>query len=199
MRTGIFGGSFDPPHRGHLFLVTELAGQLSLDRVIVIPAGTPPHKSERKLAPDHARIEMCGILFSDKLFTVSDMEIKRTGKSYTVDTVRQLKNMYPDDEFFLFMGADMLLYFDKWFKWREISDMCTVCAAARDKKHPYAELRKYADETLVGAKVVICPVKPIEVSSTEIRHAASNMASLSEYMPAELEEYIYRNGLYREK
>ena len=110
MRIGIYGGTFNPIHTAHVHLVREFIKRLSLDRVILIPTGTPPHKATHQLASGADRIEMCRLAAADIAecpVTVSDIEVLRTGKSYTADTMTELKAQYPDDELFLLMGEDM--------------------------------------------------------------------------------------------
>ena len=115
MRTGIFGGSFNPVHIGHICLAERMSEIMKLDRLFIIPAGVSPFKENNGGISDSDRLNMCRIAFGNHdNFFVSDIEIKRAGKSYTVDTVRELKKMYPGDDMFLFVGSDMLLSFDKW-------------------------------------------------------------------------------------
>ena len=107
MRIGIYGGTFNPIHTAHVHLVREFIKRLSLDRVILIPTGTPPHKATHQLASGADRIEMCRLAAADIAecpVTVSDIEVLRTGKSYTADTMTELKAQYPDDALFLLMG-----------------------------------------------------------------------------------------------
>ena len=113
MRIGIYGGTFNPIHTAHVHLVREFIKRLSLDRVILIPTGTPPHKATHQLASGADRIEMCRLAAADIAecpVTVSDIEVLRTGKSYTADTMTELKAQYPDDELFLLMGGRHVLH-----------------------------------------------------------------------------------------
>lgn len=199
MKIGILGGSFNPPHNGHLYLGQQFHDILGLDRVLVIPAGTPPHKANAALAADADRLKMCEMLFCAPYFTVSDMELTRSGKSYTVDTVSQLRALYPDDELYLLVGADMLLYFDKWYRWRDILAQCTLCAFARDSLHAARELRDYVDIVLCDERVVILSVPPLPVSSTRIRRNIETGESLDGLLPEDLICYIQKKGLYCEK
>lgn len=199
MKIGILGGSFNPPHNGHLYLGRRFRELLELDRVLVIPAGIPPHKAEKKLAPDADRLAMCRMMFRDSFFTVSDMELRRQGKSYTVDTLAELKRQYPGDELFLLVGADMLLYFDKWYRWQEILQMCTLCAFARDGEHDAAELERYARETLKSGRVKIADVPAFPASSTQIREALCRGEPVQELLPGDVIAYIQKKGLYDAK
>lgn len=199
MRTGIFGGSFNPPHKGHLYLGREMKKLLKLDRVIVIPAKKPPHKDGVILADDKSRLEMCSLMFTDSFFEISDIELKRDGKSYTVYTLSELKKVYPDDELFLIVGADMLLYFDKWFMWQDILKLCTLCAFARDDEHSYEELLNYSENILKSDKIIIKNVAPFKVSSTDIRNRVKKGLGTGDFLPSAVEKYITDRGLYREE
>ena len=111
MKIGVYGGSFNPPHNGHLYLATEVSKRLGLDKVIIIPSNISPQKDNNgNIDPMH-RINMCKDVFADSLFEVSSLEIDRGGKSYTVDTLTALKELYPESDLYLFMGSDMLLSF----------------------------------------------------------------------------------------
>lgn len=198
MRTGILGGTFDPPHKGHLYLGENFASALALDRVLVIPAAIPPHKAEKKLSSDEDRLEMCRLAFRDPVFEVTDLELRRDGKSYTVDTLRQLREQYPEDEFFLLIGSDMLLYFDKWYRWRDIKSMCTLCSFSRTDGEGYEVLRDYS-ESVLGGGVVLLDQPPMEISSTEVRRRVREGGDLGELVPGPVEEYIAEHGLYREE
>ena len=196
MKTGILGGSFNPPHNGHLYLGEQMRNELSLDRILVIPTAKSPHKSDIDSAPDTDRLEMCALLFADSFYTVSDLELRRGGKSYTVDTMRELKRMHHEDDFYLLVGSDMLLYFDKWYKWQEILSLCTLCSFARDDNHSAEEMKAYARETLNSEKVRIFDAPPREISSTRIRDMLANGMDTDGLLPRDLADYIKKKGLY---
>lgn len=200
MKTGIFGGSFNPPHNGHVYLARRMTEFAGLDRLIIIPASVSPFKSANDSASDEDRLNMCRLAFKDGKYIVSDIEIKRGGKSYTVDTVSYLKREYPDDELFLFMGSDMLLSFDKWKDWERILDNVTLCALSRENSVVANTLSLYAENTLKRSeKIRICHVSPVEVSSTAVRCAVKNGEDISSFVPAEVMDYIENRGLYSEK
>lgn len=196
MKIGVYGGSFNPPHNGHLMLAKELAGRLELDKLIIIPSNISPQKDNNgNIDPIH-RIEMCKLLFSDPIFTVSDCEIKRGGRSFTFDTLTYLKNEYKDAEFYLFMGSDMLLSFHTWYRFKDILSMCTVCAVSREDAECTNEMRKYSKENLSDGNVQIFDVKPFQVSSSLIRENISRKESCDGLLEAKIIEYIKENGLY---
>jgi nicotinate-nucleotide adenylyltransferase len=127
-KIAIYGGSFDPPHKGHRLLAENLMKSCGALKVIVIPTAMSPFKNSSGASAED-RLQMCRLAFSDEVFEVSDIEISRGGKSYTVDTVAAVKAMYPDAELYLFMGDDMLLSFDKWYKHEEILRIATIVCA----------------------------------------------------------------------
>ncbi len=203
MKIGVFGGTFNPPHKGHTRLAAEFSEKLGLDRVLIIPDKSPVHKSADGLEPDTDRLNMCRLAFYDKHFQVSDIEIKRDTDSYTVYTLRELKKMYPDDELYLIIGSDMFLMFSRWYEYREILNMCTVCVASRCEEESLVELREYSEnelgipiDELVGRGIIISPVEPFEVSSTELRKLLKAGESTEKYLDVKVRKYIEDRGLY---
>lgn len=195
MRLGIFGGTFNPPHMGHLGLVTAIADKMKLDRVLIIPASVPPHKHISNLAGSRDRLEMCRLAFGgDGRFFVSDTELKRSGKSYTYDTLCELREGYPDAELFLIVGSDMLATFDEWYRYHDILMMSTLCAASR--KHGYVpQLEgRFTDEERAKIKFIEIPV--LEVSSTLIRRKLSERENTHGLLSDSVREYIDKKGLY---
>lgn len=196
MRIGILGGSFDPPHMGHLYLGRQFAESLRLDRVLVTPAKVPPHKADKRLAPDRDRLEMCRLTFTEPYFEISDLEMRLPGKSYTVHTLAALKKLYPADALFLLVGSDMLLYFDQWYRWQEILSMCTLCAFSRAADESFSVLQAY-NNAVLGGRAVIKNIAPLQISSTEIRAKLAAGASVRGLLPDSVIDYIDKNGLYR--
>lgn len=195
MKIGIYGGSFDPPHRGHKLLAESLASFCGAEKVIVIPTAMSPFKNTSG-ASSQDRLEMCKLAFSEKLFQVSDLEIKRGGKSYTVDTLHQIKELYPDSQLFLFMGDDMLLSLDRWYKYEEILRLSTPVAACRTQRlDKLSEMKKFVEEKLGGTgKAMISSCVPVEISSTEIR--AGLKKGECSLIDEKVYEYIISRGLY---
>ena len=196
MRIGVYGGSFNPPHNGHLMLAKELTPKLCLDKLIIIPSNISPQKSDNgNIEPEH-RIKMCQILFDEPSFVVSDCEIKRGGKSYTFDTLTDLKKKYAEDELYLFMGSDMFLSFDTWYRYEDILSLCTVCAISREDKQCTEQMCKYANEVLKNRNVIIFDVEPMTVSSSQIRDNIKNGISCKKLLDDRVIEYIRKNELY---
>lgn len=196
MKIGVYGGSFNPPHNGHLYLAEEISRRLELDKLIIIPSNISPQKDNNgNIDPVH-RINMCRDVFSADIFEVSDCEIARGGKSYTFDTLSYLKELYPDGEFYLFMGSDMLLSFHTWYRFSDILSLCTLCAISREDEKNASELRAYADTVLKDGRVLVFDITPVEVSSSQIRDNLRNGKSCKGLLSEKTEKYIKENKLY---
>lgn len=200
-KTGIFGGAFDPVHNGHVHLAKEAISQLKLRRLLIIPTYESPHKST-KLLPFEQRAEMCRLAFSgigegythgSCKIEISDIEQKMGGISYTINTLRELKKLYPDERFYLIIGGDMLFSFTKWYKYESILKESTVCAAARGGDN-FADMLEFANE--VG-RIKVIPTESVDISSTEIREKLKNNESVSGLVPESVEKYIAENGLFK--
>ncbi len=192
-RTGIFGGTFNPIHNGHLHLLKEADKALSFDRILLIPANLPPHKQAPDLAPGKERLEMARLAAAgmEKVF-VSDIELKAKGKSYTVLTLEKLHALFPEERFTLLMGADMLLTFDQWYRWQDILKLADLAAFARNDGEEEALLKKA--EEFSGARVI--RTEPLPLSSTEIREILKKGGDVSNMVPEAVLSYIKRRGLY---
>ena len=196
-KIAIYGGSFDPPHKGHVLLAKNLAKICGTEKIIIVPAALSPFKQSSSACPED-RLEMCKLAFSDDLFEISDIEIKRGGKSYTIDTLTQMKGKYPDSKLFLFMGDDMLLSFNHWHKHKEILDLATiVCACRSSEKGILGKMREFSETVLgIGSQqIIICEAEPIEVSSTEIRNGDAYLKR--KFLDGKVFDYINQKGLYK--
>ena len=195
-KIAVYGGSFDPPHNGHKLLAQNLAEFCGAERVLIVPASSSPFKNGGNASPEH-RLSMCKILFDEPIFQVSDIEIKRGGKSYTIDTLNEIKSLYPDAQLYLFMGDDMLLSFAKWYKYEEILDICTLVAACREESlNKLSAMKLYSNELLGGeSNVLLCPYKPFEISSTQIRENLKK--GITEGVSPRVYDYIVSKELYR--
>ncbi|MBI5214827.1 MAG: nicotinate-nucleotide adenylyltransferase [Ignavibacteriae bacterium] len=191
-RFGIYGGTFNPPHLGHLIVTESVQDQLQFDNVLFIPAAIPPHKIESQIAPVRARLEMTALAISkNRSFEVSDIEITRTGFSYTIDTVNQLKELYPHTNFSLIIGADNFLEIESWKSPEKILEQVELIVMNRFGFEPALMNSKFMKE----ARFVTVP--NIGISSTEIRRLVKQERSIRYLVPPEVEQYIYVNGLYR--
>lgn len=197
-KIGIFGGSFNPPHLGHILAVQEFQKKLQLDKVLLIPASVPPHKTLTGNTPDAShRLQMCRLAVEDLPYVqVSDIELKRSGKSYTADTLTELQKQYPSDELFLLMGTDMFLSFGTWYHPEEITARATLAVAHRNEDDPVA-LQNCAQELAqkLQAKTVFVENEYLPHSSTSVRAMLAFRAAETYLSPSVL-EYIVSNGLY---
>ena len=194
-KVGIFGGSFNPIHKGHTELARAVFKELKLSEMLIIPTAQSPHKQTAEISFED-RAEMCRIAFeNDKGFVISDIEKQLGGTSYTINTVRALKEIYPKNtEFYLIIGGDMLFYFEKWYRHEALLKECHVVAAARDNDS-YADMLEYANE-LGRVKVLNLPV--IEISSTELRNKLSKGENCGDMIDQKVMEYISERGIYRD-
>ena len=209
MRLGIYGGSFDPPHLGHLRAAAAAAEHLKLDRLLLIPAGLPPHKELPESAPSaEHRAAMTALtaeqaaLLSGVPAEVSRMEIERAGKSYTADTVRALRGEYPGAELWLLMGTDMFLTFGDWREPEEILSRAGVCAFGRSRKDTEALLAAWRDDLArrfpkARIETMLLP-DLVEISSTQLRQALPDGGG-GEYLTPQVYGYILRERLYGTK
>lgn len=198
-KIGIFGGTFDPIHNGHKNAAVYFKNALELDSVLVIPTAVPPHKDNRSATTENQRLEMVKLAFSDfKGFEVSDIEIKKGGKSYTVDTVISLKEKYKDSMLYLYTGTDMFLYIEKWKDFRYLLDNTVLVCASREKddKDKIFEYKKRLEE-LYNAKIILLDNNVIDVSSTMIRAEITKNQDVSKFLPSNVFSYIKENELYK--
>jgi nicotinate-nucleotide adenylyltransferase len=194
-RLGLLGGTFDPVHVGHLAAAEAAIGCAKLDRVIFIPAATPPHRAPA-VAPAEQRLEMCRLAIEgDARFAVSDVELKREGPSYTVDTLTELCRLHAGDELFLILGWDAARLFPTWRRPKEVRELASVVVVGRpgsDAPHE-ADLREVG---LEGDGVVMCMEPTPDVSASEIRQAVAAGESIAGKVPAAVERYITTHRLY---
>ncbi|MGN1306601.1 MAG: nicotinate (nicotinamide) nucleotide adenylyltransferase [Faecousia sp.] len=197
-RIGIFGGSFNPPHLGHLLAVREFQRELALDLVLMIPAAVPPHKKLTENSPSaQHRLEMTRLAAQELPDTrVLSLELEREGESYTADTVEALRREYPHDELFLLMGTDMFFSFDAWYQPQRIAKEVTLAVAHRDKDDGQ-QLRACAEQLQerFGARTVFVENRYLPHSSTSVR-AMLAFDCAESYLPAQVLAYIRENRLY---
>lgn len=192
-KTGIFGGAFNPVHNGHVRLAEEAVKQLKLRKLLIIPTYVSPHK-HTELLPYEDRAEMCRRAFGHiPGAEVSDIEVRLGGTSYSINTIRALKELYPDESFFLLIGGDMLFSFEKWYRYESILKEVKVCAAARDGDS-LADMMEYANEL---GRIKVLPTQVVEMSSTEVREKAAAGGDISGMVPQGVADYIREKGLYK--
>lgn len=197
-RIGIFGGTFSPPHNGHLQAAKVFMEQMWLDILYVIPTALPPHKEMEVPVSAQHRLEMCRLAFSGmEGVYVSDMEIQRGGKSYTVETLRELSG--EDRRLFFLCGTDMMLTLDQWREPEEIFRLCYPVYIRREADEALNPLivKKISEYNEKYGKVVRRIVTdPIELSSGEIRQRLQRGESVGDLLPLSVEKYISDNHLY---
>ena len=192
MRIGVFGGTFDPPHIGHLLVANDAREALELDRLIFVPAGAQPFKVETPpVASGQDRLEMVRLAVSDDAnYVVDDAEINRKGLSFTVDTLEHLSERNPAARLFLLMGEDVLAGFEKWRSPARIRELATLVAVSR------GGLAESAADPATSA-VLRVSTRRVDVSSTEIRERRRAGKSIKGFVPESVERFIDVRGLYR--
>ena len=198
MRTGIFGGTFSPIHAGHINAAKAFLSELELDVLYVIPDRIPPHKQISGKDDPWLRLEMVKKAFDgEEKIIVSDAELRREGKSYTVETLPAFTG---NGELFMLIGTDMFLSFDRWYRYRDIFAMCTLVLMVRESRESglRAEIdRKRALYEAQGAKICELTAEPFPISSTELRAMIASGEATDEYIPSSVREFIDEKGLYR--
>lgn len=207
-RIGLFGGTFDPPHLGHLVLAEWARVGLRLDRVVFVPAGTPPHKRGRRLTDAALRLAMTRLAVrGNPAFTVSGFEARRDGPSFTVDTLRHFHARQPGARFYLLMGADSLADFPTWHEPGEIVRLAALVVATRPGPSPPGS-RTAAAAAASGrgllpvdarGRVVMLDNPAVAISSSALRARARAGRSLRYLVPDAVAAYVARHGLYRRR
>lgn len=197
-RIGIYGGTFSPPHNGHLAAARAFMEQMWLDILYVIPAAIPPHKQMAEPVSAADRLEMCRRAFAGmEGVYVSDMEIRRGGKSYTVDTLRELSG--DDRRLFLLCGTDMVLTLDEWREPAEIFRLCYPVYIRREADPALDGLlikKIVAYQAAYGKVVRRIVTEPLEISSSEVRKKLHAGEPVRELIPPAVEQYIHDKHLY---
>lgn len=187
MKIGIFGGTFNPIHIGHLILAEEAREKLELKKVIFVPTYLPPHKENKDIAPADKRLKMLKLAIKgNRNFIASDLEIKRDGPSYTIDSLKEFKQIYPNDELYFIIGSDLLTYLDEWKDLKDILSLVKFIAATR----PGYALDK------IPAFISTLPIRAVDVSGFEIRQRIRGGQSFRYLVPDAVYSFITKNRLY---
>ncbi len=197
-KIGVYGGSFNPPHLGHIQAAKAFQKELGLDKLLIIPAAQPPHKVLPPGSPDgQARLEMVRLAMAELPFAeVDDLELRREGASYTVDTLTELRERYPDDDLYFCMGTDMFQSFDSWYQPQKIVSMARIAMAHR-KKTDVGQLEElaagFAEKYGKMPLILHNPMYPM--SSSQIRRLLV-VGGAEDYLSPAVLDYIRTNGLY---
>ena len=201
-RIGILGGTFDPPHLGHLLIAETARVALALEMVMFLPAGEPWLKSGQRITPAHHRLKMVQLAVADNPdFCVSDCEIRRTGATYTVDTLRQLRRGFPPDtELYFIVGSDVLDQFHRWKEPDAILGLCRLAVIERPggPEDGIATLRADFPDALDAGAVVSVAGPRVDFSASELRRVLAAGQSTRYQIPDGVAQYIAEHGLYRE-
>ncbi len=215
MKVGIFGGTFNPFHNGHIGIIQYVQKIHKLEKVFLVPSSTPPHKSDTNLAPASDRFEMVKQSIQDhKEFIVSDKELIRKGPSFTIDTILEFKQEYDKkSKFFLLMGSDAFLDITTWKNKDQIFDAVGIIIMLRGDWKDNNTITSFIDENIskgyifnaqdnsfshkTKQKIMICKVPKIEISSTLIRDRIKNNLTIKNLVPADVEKIIRTKELYK--
>ena len=202
MRIGIYGGSFNPVHNGHIHLAGTAIEELGLYRLYLVPSRISPHKSSSEYVSPEDRLTMLrlackGSRYRD-ILRVSDFELKTDRISYTIYTVEEFRRRFPKEELVLLIGSDMLLSFDKWHRYEDILREVTLAAFSREEGD-LEELEKKADELRRFGRVILSKADPVVVSSTEIRKKIAKNENYSCYLDKNVVQYIRSGNLYADE
>ena len=193
MKVCLFGGTFDPPHLGHLIIAQTIFEAENFDQIVFVPAYQPPHKNRMKISPVDQRLEMLKIAISENPnFIMSDLEIQRKGLSYSIDTIIEYKkqNNLSSDELFYLMGSDSLKQFKKWKDTKRIIDESRVIVAIRPGFRP-SDIPNW-----ILAKIQFASIPRIEISSTTIRDRWIDDKTIRYMVTESVWQYINKNKLY---
>lgn len=194
-RIGVFGGAFDPPHVAHAALVKTALAELQLDELRVVPTGEAWHKT-RALSPAPHRLAMAQLAFAELPHVVVDArELERVGPSYTVDTLREFKALWPTAEFFLILGEDQAQALPSWHDWKEILELAIICVATR--AYTTGARAKFDLKTAHPSRFRQLPMPTLDVSATDIRARIAAHLSVADLVFEPVARYIAHHHLYQ--
>lgn len=186
MKIGILGGTFNPPHLGHSALAIEAVEQLKLDKVLFVPTNIPPHKDIDNSDISSRRDMLKIVIAGNNKFEIEDCEIKRGGTSYTIDTVRELKKKYPDDQPYLIVGSDLANDFSSWKDYQELKKIITIAVACRNN-YPLKEKDDF----------VLLDIAQLYISSSQIRQLINDGHCIQHLVKDSVADYIEKHNLYK--
>lgn len=196
---GIMGGTFDPIHYGHLIAAEYARHEFNLEQVIFMPAARPPHKEiEQVLDSNHRYAMVNRAITGNPSFAISDLEMKRRGNSYTIDTIRHFLEQYPGTAIYFIMGADSLLTIDTWKDYKTLAQLCHFIVVTRpgyvinDNEPVFKKL-----PAVVWDHIHFLPIPGLDISSSDIRERVITGRPIKYLLPLDVEQYIVETGLYR--
>lgn len=199
-RLGIMGGTFNPIHQGHIILAQESYRQFRLDRILVIPNRLPAYKDTDELLNAKQRSEMIRLAIQPfSYMEFLDIELRRTGPTYTIDTLRELKQMYPEDKLFFILGGDSLLTFHEWRSYAEILKLAVILCAVR-KNAEFEALQMVREQLrarVPEAEICFLDTDLLDISSTKIREEFYTDPSLADWLPEGVDSFIRDHHLYQ--
>ncbi len=208
---GILGGSFDPVHNGHLFIAQQCLDFLNLDHIQFIPSGNPPHREMPKAGIADRRNMLELALNNNPNFVINDCELKKDSKSYTYETLVELRKNNPNLKYFLIIGYDAFLGFVSWYRWQDIFDLCHVVIASRNQEKikikdisltNVISERQITDKLLFNkiatGKIFKLELPLIDISSTNIRSEIKRGKKINDLVPSAVAQYIYQHHLYEQ-
>ncbi|MBX6753560.1 nicotinate-nucleotide adenylyltransferase [Thermorudis peleae] len=196
-RLGIFGGTFDPVHHGHLIIAEAFREHLQLSAVLFLPAHTPPHKQGRPITPLQHRLAMLQLaLLDEPAFAISYVDAQRAGPSYTADSLALLRQQYPEDELYFLMGQDSLAGLPTWHEPQRVAEQAFLAVAMRPGVSVDLDALYQAVPAARG-RVILVSVPLIQIASSDIRQRVAEGRSIRYFVPPAVEAYIVHHGLYR--
>lgn len=197
MKIGLMGGSFDPIHNGHLVLAEQVRTRFQMDKIIFVPSGIPPHKTT-VVSKEH-RYEMTKLAIEDNpYFEISTIELDQDDKTYTIDTVKKIKEIYGDStEVYFITGADAMIDLPNWKNFEELVSLCKFIGSTRpgiDDSELFGQIDSIVKN--FKADITITQVPALAISSTDIRRRVKYNLSIKYLLPSKTEDYIYKNCLY---
>lgn len=196
MKIAVFGGAFNPVHNGHINLANKYIELINPDKMLVIPTADPPHRLNNDFVSANHRFNMLNLAFDgNSRVEISDIEFNLQGKSYTYNTVCEIKKQYKDAEIYLIVGEDQFLYFDKWYNWQKLLNEVTLCTAERNKNKA-EQIKNFAKNVLNINNYILADFEPIVVSSSEIRVKLQSGEYAGDLIPEKVLDYINENELY---
>ncbi len=205
MKILLYGGTFDPPHNGHLNNLRAAVRRVQPDRVVVMPAGVPPHK-HASTTPGMLRVEMCRCFEALRAenavpeLEVSSWEVEQAAagrRNYTVVTLEMLADRFPDAQLYLAVGSDMLMTFDEWYRWADILDLAHLVVVSRnigDDPALHAKAKQLDPE---GGRILLAPVEALPMASSSLRKRLAAGEDCEQELPENVRRVIAREGLYR--